>query len=68
MLGQAIHAGVGFDGGEFADMRRITGQIEAAAKADFEHLAAGAGQQRAPLFGHVRLTEHVVAETRENGL
>ncbi len=42
---EPVHAGVGIDGRDPADVLRVVGQVQARAEADLQHLAAHVGEQ-----------------------
>jgi hypothetical protein len=60
------HSVTGFDDGDAANSQRITGQVEARAKADFENVAADVLQQFLALFGHGRSAQGDIAKPRKD--
>jgi hypothetical protein len=64
--GLLVHAGVGIDRGDLADVLGIVGQVQAGAEADLQDVADDVGQNLLALIGQEGLAHQAVAESRED--
>src|SRR6267142_5848430 len=65
-LCQPVHSGVRIDGRNLANVPRIVRQVQSRAKADFENMALGSGEQSSAVLGHQRLVQREVAQARKD--
>ncbi len=61
-----MHADIGIDYRQLADVRRIVREIQARAEADFQHAPIDMGEQLLAMKGNLRIIQEVVAKAREN--